>query len=190
MYLAHVGCYLPCESCEPLPVLTSLLSKLTVHEDTANFQKSLFYSEISEITAILEAPSGNNSIWLIDDFAKTTSGINWEALNTTMGEVCTDRSLMSRIGSGRDGSLPFVFLTCTIEKHKAQEVFGGGATKVFNINEDTFKVTDDSALASAHRSETKASSFLQELLQSSKIPLDPFIIERAGSIVTNLEKEP
>ena len=88
MYLAHVGCYLPCESCEPLPVLKSLLSKLTVHEDTQNFQKSLFYSEITEIMAILEAPSSKNTIWLIDDFAKTTSGINWEALNTTISQVC------------------------------------------------------------------------------------------------------
>ena len=96
---------------------------------------------------------------------------------------------MSRINQNRDGALPFVFLTCNIGRQKAIEVFGSPGTKLFKINEETFEVAYDQSSITAPGAEAKASPYLQEMLQASQIPLDPFIIERACSIVTNLQKE-
>lgn len=165
MYLAHVGCYLPCASCQPLPVLSSLLSKLTVHEDTKNFHKSLFYSEISEVMNILETSNGQNSIWLIDDFAKTTSGINWEALNSAMSQVVKDKASMDKINISNKGNLPLVFMTCHIDREKALDVFGREGTNMYDITEADFKVVhDDQPSDAAFEDSASKAPYLQSIL--------------------------
>jgi hypothetical protein len=134
-----VGCYIPCAASSPLPLLSSLLTKLSVHEDNDNFQKSLFYSEIAEITSIIEQPILSNSLWLIDDFAKTTSAINWEALNTTLSQVSKDAESLQKVSNRKCEHLPIVFLTCNTSIEKALEIFGKG-TNIYSVTSDSFEV--------------------------------------------------
>eukprot|EP00347_Sterkiella_histriomuscorum_P015738 403355869 len=95
IYLAQIGCYVPCDSAT-LPIFTKILTKFASNENYTNFQNSFFYQETTKMTHILNS-CDQNSLLLIDEYARGTSHINGMSLLITLIECLSNLNFFKQI---------------------------------------------------------------------------------------------
>jgi DNA mismatch repair protein MSH5 len=139
-YMAHIGCYVPCDSCS-ISLLHSIYTRIYTPESISS-NESAFMSDIQQMSKVV-MNSTPRTLILIDEFGKGTHYKDGISLLTATIEHFIER--------GRDIT-PFVFITT----HYAQ-VYDLLATKEFtclktivttknesNIFQSTFTLTDGS----------------------------------------------
>lgn len=113
IYLAQIGCYVPCQSVQ-LPLFDRLLTKFNTNEDVSQMVKSHFYQEASDIKDLIESCNGR-SLVLIDEYAQATSNMNGLALFMTLVETFTQRDLFKAVTT-RDDQLPTVVISTNLRE--------------------------------------------------------------------------